>query len=179
MERLVARDPDAEDELVRLFQGRLQTMFACRLRDRELARDLAQEALMACVTAIRAGQLRAPEHLAAFVHAVGRNIANNQRRRQSGGPIEVALDPETLPHPAADDQLIEAEKRALAERALQVLAAEERTILTLTLVDGLKPGDIAARLALSPDVVRTRKSRALKRVIAEVQRLSRFPRDRH
>jgi DNA-directed RNA polymerase specialized sigma24 family protein len=38
----------------------------------------------------------------------------------------------------------------------------------LTLVDGLKPGQIAARLGLGEEVVRTRKSRAIKRLKARL-----------
>jgi RNA polymerase sigma-70 factor (ECF subfamily) len=179
VERLLAGDRDAENELVGLFHGRLQVMFTARTRDRELARDLAQDALIACLTAIRAGQLRDPEHLGAFVHGVGRNLVNNYRRRQRSVPAEVPLDPDTMARGVEADALEEAEKRTLAQRALAALGDDERQILTLTLVDGLKPGDIAARLAVSSDVVRTRKSRALKKVIAEVQRLSRFQPDRH
>jgi DNA-directed RNA polymerase specialized sigma24 family protein len=37
-------------------------------------------------------------------------------------------------------------------------------------VDDLKPGDIARRLGLSPEVVRTRKSRALKHLTEHVRR---------
>jgi RNA polymerase sigma factor (sigma-70 family) len=177
--RLHAGDADAENELARLFTGRLQMVFAARVRDREMARDLAQEALMACIGAIRAGQLRDAERLGAFVYGVARNLANNYHRKRRGAPVEVPLDPEGSFAGGPDDRAEEEEKRVLAERALAVLAADERQVLVMTLVDGLKPGDIASRLALSSDVVRTRKSRALKKVIAEVQRLSQTPRNRH
>jgi DNA-directed RNA polymerase specialized sigma24 family protein len=40
----------------------------------------------------------------------------------------------------------------------------DRQILRLTLVDGCKPGEIAQNLKLHPDVVRARKSRALKKI---------------
>jgi len=48
----------------------------------------------------------------------------------------------------------------------------DKTILQMTLVDGLKPGVIAKRLQLNPDVVRQRKLRATRRVIEFVQRQS-------
>jgi hypothetical protein len=42
----------------------------------------------------------------------------------------------------------------------------------------LKPGEIAARMGLAPEVVRTRKSRALKRILTALQRLTRYVPDR-
>jgi DNA-directed RNA polymerase specialized sigma24 family protein len=46
-------------------------------------------------------------------------------------------------------------------------------VLLLTLVDGLKPREIARRLGLSDEVVRARKSRALKKIIEFVRDRSR------
>lgn len=174
LEGIRRRDPDAEAEFVRLFTGRLRMMIGGRVRDRETVRDLAQEALLASLTALRNGELRDPERLAAFVYGVGRNVANNHIRRQQSQPVQVPLDSEPTAPAAPPVDLEDEERRRLAERALGVLGADERHVLTLTLVEGLKPGEIARQLRLSVDVVRTRKSRALKKVIAEVQRLSRF-----
>ena len=154
-------------------------MIAVRIKDRDAAQDLAQEAVVAALAAIKAGQLREPERLAAFVHGVGRNMASNFVRRRQTLPPEAPLDPEAIAAPSPDARIEESDRRALAERALASLGPDERQVLSLTLVDGLKPGAIATRLGLSPDVVRTRKSRALKKVIAEVARLSRSPGERH
>ena len=174
-DRLRAGDRDAEDEFARFFIGRLRLMIAVRIKDRDAAQDLAQEATVAALGAIKEGHLREPERLAAFVHGVGRNIANNHIRRRQAVPPPVPLDADAIAAPSVDVLVEEADRRALAERALATLGADERQVLALTLVEGLKPGVIATRLGLSPDVVRTRKSRALKKVIAEVARLSRLP----
>jgi RNA polymerase sigma factor (sigma-70 family) len=147
-------------------------MIAARIHDREAARDLAQDALIAALSALRAGSLREADRLAAFVHGVGRNVANNYLRRRQTAPLEVPLDPEAIP--AADSDVEERDRRAIAARALRSLPATDRQVLGLTLVDGLKPAEIAQRLGEHVDVIRTRKSRALKKVIAEVARLSRF-----
>jgi DNA-directed RNA polymerase specialized sigma24 family protein len=58
-------------------------------------------------------------------------------------------------------------------RALAGLAPTDRRILLLTLIEGLKPGEIAAHLGLTSDVVRTRKLRALRRTADRVKKLSR------
>jgi RNA polymerase sigma factor (sigma-70 family) len=179
VERLRSGDADAEAEFARLFSGRLRMMLAVRIHDSEMARDLAQEALVAALTALRSGALRDAERLGAFVYGVGRNVANNYLRRQQGAPVLVPLDPDDVIDTGRPDNLEDQERRLLAGRALGALAAGEREILMLTLVEGLKPGEIAARLELGVDVIRTRKSRALKKVVAEIQRLSRSAADRH
>lgn len=148
-------------------------MIGARIHDRETARDLAQDALVAAIAALRAGSLREPDRLAAFVLGIGRNLANNYIRRRQSGPIEVPLDPDSIVA-RADPDTQDRERREIAARALRALPAADRQVLGLTLVEGLKPGDIAERLGENVDVIRTRKSRALKKVIAEVARLSRF-----
>jgi DNA-directed RNA polymerase specialized sigma24 family protein len=49
--------------------------------------------------------------------------------------------------------------------ALAELGPADREVLLLTLVEGLKPGQIATRIGVTADVARTRKSRALKRIM--------------
>jgi len=57
-------------------------------------------------------------------------------------------------------------------QALAELEPTDREILQMTLVQGLKPGVIAAALGLSSEVVRQRKSRATKKVAGFVKSLS-------
>jgi DNA-directed RNA polymerase specialized sigma24 family protein len=59
--------------------------------------------------------------------------------------------------------------------ALARLNRADRGILLLTLVDGLKPAEIASRLGLTAEVVRVRKSRALKKVVDRVSAMTRKP----
>jgi DNA-directed RNA polymerase specialized sigma24 family protein len=60
-------------------------------------------------------------------------------------------------------------------RALSALGPADREVLLLTLVEGLKPGEIAVKTGLSPDVVRTRKSRALRRILELIEGQSQNP----
>jgi RNA polymerase sigma-70 factor (ECF subfamily) len=132
---------------------------------------------MAVLVELRAGRLREPERLAAFVHGVARNIINNAQRRDRERPPVVPLDPDVLIELPPDDD--EREKRALAERAIATLSDADRKVLSLTLVENLKPGEIAARLGIGVEAVRARKSRALRKVTEEIQRLLRLPPRRH
>lgn len=173
-ERLVARiaagDTAADAELAARFDARIRMMMAVRTRDREAARDLAQEAMIAALGALRKNQLRDPGRLAGFVYGIARNVLNNHFRQRQAQPVAVELTPESAWFVPEDD-LESAERQRALRRGLTQLDAEDRAVLVMTLVDNLKPGEIARRLGLSAEVVRTRKSRALKRLTEHVQRV--------
>jgi RNA polymerase sigma-70 factor (ECF subfamily) len=159
--------------LVAEFSDRVRVFVGMRTHDRELARDLGQEIMMSVLTALRRGQLREPERLAAFVYGPARNVVNNHLR--TGGqertdplPPEIAA---VAPGPA--EAFETSQRQALVSRALARLNRADRGILLMTLVDGLKPGEIAYQLGLTAEVVRARKSRALKRVVERIDQLSR------
>ena len=128
---------------------------------------------LAVVSALRDGHLREAERLAAFVYGTARNLLNNYLRTRfrlpKEDPIDDALGLASPVHAAAESS----ERAALVQRALGALEATDRTILRLTLVEGLKPAEIAVRLGLTSEVVRARKSRALKKTTERVNKLSR------
>jgi RNA polymerase sigma-70 factor, ECF subfamily len=169
--RIAKREPGAEEELVQLFGQRIRTMMVVRLRDTHAADDLVQDTMMAVLVALRAGRLRASDRLAALVYGVARNILHDHLRG-TRTRSDVPLSPEMFPV-SSEDHVAEKERETIVHRALGSLPDAERQILVLTLVEGLKPGAIAQRLGLTPEVCRTRKTRALKKMVAEVERLSR------
>src|SRR5262245_49145164 len=171
-ERIRSGEPAAEEELVVLFSNRIVFLVRLHTGDSEVARDLAQEVMLAVVCALRNGRLHEPERLAGFVYGTARNIMNNYLRTRNRQPREDPID-DTLHLTSTPDPVESTERRALVRRALGALNPIDRRILLLTLVDGLKPGEIATRLGLTSEVVRTRKSRAVKEVIACVKKLSR------
>jgi RNA polymerase sigma factor (sigma-70 family) len=171
-ERVRSREPAAEEELVRLFSDRIAFLVRMRTRDAEAARDLTQEVMLAVVLALREGQLRDSERLAAFVYGTARNVINNYLRTRSRQPREDPIDA-ALNLGNIQDPIENSDRDALVRLALSVLDSTDRKILLLTLVEGLKPGEIAIQLGLTSEVVRARKSRALKKVTERVKRLSR------
>jgi RNA polymerase sigma-70 factor, ECF subfamily len=172
-ERVRCRESSAEEELVRLFSDRVRFLVLARTRDAEAARDLTQDVMLAVVRALRNGQLHEPERLAAFVYGTARNLLNNHLRIRSRRPVEDPIDT-ALSLSSTADPVENAERVALVRRALGDLDGTDRRILLMTLVEGLKPGEIAGRLGLTSEVVRTRKSRALKKAIERVRKLSRI-----
>ena len=172
-ERIRGGDSYAEEELVRHFGDRVRVFATMRTRDRDVSRDLGQEVMINVLTALRQGQLREPEHLAAFVYGTARNVVNNYLRVGRQRPTEpLPADLAAVTASPADD-FDTRQRRELVRKALARLNRTDRGVLLLTLVDGLKPGQIADRLGLTSEAVRTRKSRALKRVTERIAELSR------
>lgn len=159
--RVQAHEPEAEDELVQRFRPGLLAVMRARTRDPQAAPELAHDTLLAVIAALREGKLRDPERLAGFVHGVAKNVLASHFRSRAREPVIVPLDSD-LPAPAPDDPE-ERERRQIVLRAVDELAPLDRQVLDLSLVHGLRPGEIARRLGLSPEAVRMRKMRAVRR----------------
>ncbi len=156
----------AEEELARSCGGCVYLLAVVRTRDRTAAADLVHETLLAVILALRRGRLRQPESLPAFIHATARhqvfNYLRTVRRRREDPLID---DQPHAPQRRHDDR----ERRRLVRHALRRLEANDRRLLMMTLTEGLKPGEIARRLGITPQAARARKSRALRKVIAHVR----------
>jgi RNA polymerase sigma factor (sigma-70 family) len=167
-------DSSAEEELICHFSERVRFLVLSRTRDPEAARDLTQDVLLAVVQALRNGHLREAERLPAFVYGTARNLINNYLRTRSRRlPRECPISDELCPA-SAPDPIESTERVVLVQQVLKDLDEIDRQVLLMTLIEGLKPGEIAIRHGLTSEVVRTRKSRALRKVIGRVRRLSRI-----
>jgi RNA polymerase sigma factor (sigma-70 family) len=163
VERIRSGDPSAETELVQEFTQRVLVMAVVRTRDRDAARELVQDVLMAVVSALRRGQLRDSSKLVGFVHGTARNLINNWLRREALRPrLEPLSDDVAQAGSAAEIE--DAERMRLVREALSSLGDRDRSILWMTLAEGRKPGEIASALGITSEVVRTRKLRAVKKI---------------
>jgi RNA polymerase sigma-70 factor (ECF subfamily) len=169
--RIVAGDRAAEDELVSHFSGRVFALLVARTRDRETARDLLQETMLATIATVREGRLNDPSRLAAFILATARNQASGHIRTLAQRPHHMPL-PGAGIAAAATDFAEENQRDALTRQAILRLDDTDRTILLRTLVEGEKPGIIARVLGLTSEVVRQRKTRAVKKVAEYVRMAS-------
>lgn len=159
-------DARAEDELVARFQAGLLAHLTRRLRDREAARELANDVLMAAVQAVREDRIKDLERLPGFVYGIARNLVNSYLRMRHAHPAGEPLQSDVaIEDPGS--RLEHRERLALVFEGLEALHHMERQILMMTL-DGLKPGTIASRLGLSSQVVRARKSRAVRKLEAHL-----------
>lgn len=157
-------DRDAERELAVRYAGPVRAMLLARSRNPDLAADLLQDVMIEAICALRRGQLNDPAKLSAFIQGIARNLLSNHFR--SSRRTETLELPDDLPDlRLVNDRLEEREWQERALAAISSLDRIDRAILQMTLVDGMKPGAIAARLRLNPEVVRQRKLRATRRVI--------------
>jgi RNA polymerase sigma-70 factor (ECF subfamily) len=182
-DRLVQAIQDGDREAEHAFVGRymrpVKAMLLARSRNLDLAADVLQDVMMDAISALRRGQLREPAKLSSFVIGIARNRLNNHYRSSVRQPESLEF-PDLLPDFSSNAEKLEAhERETLAMDAISSLDPLDKTILQMTLVDGLKPGVIAQRLGLNPDVVRQRKLRATRRVIEFVRRQSQSENSHH
>jgi RNA polymerase sigma factor (sigma-70 family) len=166
--RIQSGDSTAEDELVRLVQPSVVRLLRWRMRDPDVVGELANDVLIAVVCALRARKLQDTARVLPFVRGIARNVTNYHFRARRSRPLEEPLPPD-LASSEAHDGLERRERAVAVRRGLESLEHADREILLRTLVDGLKPAEIARDLGVSPEVVRTRKSRALQRLIASTR----------
>ena len=181
--RIREADADAEAELAREFHPRVLTAASIRLHGSDAANDIAQESMAAVLQALRAGALREPEKLPGFVLGIARNLINNHCRLEARSRSVVAAVDELPERAAAADAeggaAFDEERRALVRQALARLKPVDRRIVMLTLVEGMSPREIAPIVGLAADAVRTRKTRAVRAMTDQIERLTRKRRPNH
>ena len=167
-QRLVVRiregDRAAEEELVNCYHRAVLLIATVRTRDRDLAKDLSQEILIAVLKALRSGQIRESDKLSAFIQGTARNVINNYLRSRARHPESELGEIDIL----ADDpveQMESSERQRLVREELAKLNTEDQQILLLSMVDGHSLAEVARRLRLSHDAVRARKSRIVRRMM--------------
>jgi RNA polymerase sigma-70 factor (ECF subfamily) len=163
LERCRRGDDLAWEALVRRYQGRVFGVTLQYLRNREEARDVAQEVFVKLYQ--RLGSLREDEALLAWLIRLARNCCIDRRRRlQVRTPEgEVSLDgaaevPAREPSPEARTLVSAREK--LLYRALDTLDETSREMILLKEIQELKLKEIAEMLALPLGTVKSRSHRA-------------------
>jgi len=171
-ERIRRGDRAAENELVGFYSGRVLAMAMVRVRDRETARELVNDVMMATVMALRRGTVHDTSRLGAFIHGTALNLVHSHlrargRMQRDDGSGEEPTSPD-LADACEKDNEMQALRTCVAR-----LPEQDQLVLFMSLTEGLKPGEIATRLGLSAEVVRQQKSRALKRLMEMLNGASR------
>jgi RNA polymerase sigma-70 factor (ECF subfamily) len=157
----------SEDDLASRFWDRVRLFALRRVRDAAAAEDIAQEVIRRVTDALRAGRIEQPAALPGYVFRTalyvclhhGRSVGREARAldRFAGGSGPQSADD-------ALTGLITAERRATVRLALERLAADDRELLRLVYFEQLEAPDIARRLGVTPEALRVRKHRALRRL---------------
>src|SRR5262245_8928974 len=169
--RRLAADPPTDAELLRRFAAvRDESAFAELVRRhgpmvlgvcrRIAGGDRADDAFQAAflVLARRAGSIRRPESLAAWLHHVARHLALRQRT-DTAWRKAATLPPVSSAEPDPLDRLSARELLAAVDEEIARLSESYRLPLLLCAVEGLSQEEAAKRLGWSPGSVKGRLER--------------------
>lgn len=165
--RIAAGDRAAEEELVACFAPRIRAFVAARAAGRDFAEEVVQDTLMAMICTLREERLR--ENLPALAYGIARNKLADAIRKK--------MRDRTIPFPKDFDIAVREQSSELvsaAQTQIETLEPVDRRILSMTLIDGFKPSEVAAAIGISSEAVRQRKSRALKKLVEHLKPLSRI-----
>lgn len=166
-EDLIARCRDGDElaweALVRRYQGRVFAVTIQYLRDREEARDAAQEVFVKLYRSL--GSVRDDSALLPWLLRLARNQSIDHlrrlraRRKDRAVPMEEAAElPDSARGPEEDG--VGGDRRRLLHRALGRLTPVNREIIVLKEIQELKLGEIASLLDLPVGTIKSRAHRA-------------------
>jgi RNA polymerase sigma-70 factor (ECF subfamily) len=154
-----------EAELCRRFLGRARLYGLKHLRfDVTAAEDLAQQAMVVLLEALRAGRVEDPERVDRFLLGTCRNLVHSTRRGQAR--VEATrqrLSHELTPVSTPPWDLVEWPR---VEACLAELSTRESHLLLLLYQEGVSAPEAAAKLGTTAGNVRVLHHRALSRLRA-------------
>jgi RNA polymerase sigma factor (sigma-70 family) len=135
-----------------------------RLRDSDLAEDVAQEALARCLTVIGKRGLPPNCTLGSYVAGIARHIVLDLFRRGDrevplrAADVEGRFEEAMIPPPDTPDSV------SRLPTAIESLSSEERFVIRRHFLDGIQCAEIARGLGVAPARVRKQKQRALEKI---------------
>lgn len=171
---LEVRDDSAAafEELMLRYQGRLVTVLAHLVSDRNAAEDLAQEVFL---RVYRARKRYVPESkFSTWLFTIANNVASNARRMKSRRREVHVVTADTGPLAANSldqmaqaasglmptRQLDKAEMRDIVRAALESLNERQKMAVLLNKFEGMSYADIAAAMDVSPKAIKSLLMRA-------------------
>lgn len=157
---------DREAEFLACYDAQADALFRhilLRVRDRDVAKDLTQEAFCRVWKYLAEGNEIA--NLRAFLYQTARNCIIDGARKRTTDSLDAILDAGA--EFATEGSEGVADRRAEVREALAALAALDepyRETLTLRFVDDFAPKEIAGMLGVSENVVSVRINRGLEKI---------------
>jgi RNA polymerase sigma factor (sigma-70 family) len=144
----------------------LQSYLTRRLRDREMAADLTQEAFLRFV---EQGAGAAVVHDRSYLYRTAQNLAidhvrrGERQRTHAVAHEDIADIPEDRPNP---EEALEGRQRLdLLRAAVQQLPDRTREIFVLHRIEALTYDEVAARLGISESSVQKHLAKALQQIV--------------
>ncbi len=126
--------------------------------------DLVQETYIRLLRAKAAGKVR---YARALLFTIAGNLARDLFRRRRVAPVEAVTDLAEVAvlekAPVVSDTVARQEELEILADAVRVLSERCRQVVLLRYLDGLSYKEIAARLGVSPETVKTQLATGMRR----------------
>ncbi len=150
---------DLIDRIVRDFSDNIFRLVNRIVRDRDEAKDLVQDVLVRVLC--RSGKIRDESRARAYVFRAAYNAAINHRRdiaRHNEAQTNMA---DSIERTVLPDQIEQAERREMINRAIAGLAERQREALSLRFFAEMTVPEIACVMRISEGSVKVHLSRGL------------------
>ena len=171
--KLRARDPQAQNELIREFNGRIFVYFRNRIKGESNYEDLVQEVFSAFFNGLDQGKLAGASWIAPFMFGIAKRVLYNyfyKQRKNSEIQKNVGHFSE-LTCDFTEGRRLENQKLGeVLTGLIDGLPQVDRVILNAFYLQERKIGEIAGMTGRSKHYVSVRKERALKKIRNEIIR---------
>ena len=164
-------DQAAFAEIASTTYGRLHSLAYGILRDRALAEDAVQQAMLDAWRNLP--KLRDPARFDAWTYRLTVNVCYAEAKRSKRWLPNMPID--TPREPAAPDEIGLVADRELLDRGFRRLSVDQRAVLVLRHIVGLPLEEVAATLGIPPGTARSRLYRALQSMRASIDADTRPP----
>lgn len=169
LRRHVGGDREAFGELFRRHRGRLWAVAVRTLGDPEDAAEAVQDAMIKAYQG--AGSFRGSAAVTTWLHRIVVNACLDRIRASGRRPTVPLADDDAVAIPASLDASTDPQQAALrlsVHRALADLPFDQRAVLVYVDMLGYPVEEVAAILKVRPGTVKSRASRARKRLAARL-----------
>jgi RNA polymerase sigma-70 factor, ECF subfamily len=171
MDRFRAGEPDAVRALYRDYAGAVHTVAISIVRDRELANDVVQQTFVKAWRA--ASTFEDGREVAPWLYSIARHTAIDAVRSEAR-PTRGGHEPE-VEVPVDSESLEATWERFEIRRAVDALPEEEREVVRRSHLLGHTHEEIAHQLGVPVGTVKSRSSRAHKRLATSLAHLNAQP----
>ena len=164
-------DQAAFAEIAAGTYGRLHSLAYGILRDRALAEDAVQQAMLDAWRNLP--KLRDPARFAAWTYRLTVNACYAESKRAKRWLPNMPID--SPREPVAPDEIGLVADRELLDHGFRQLSVDQRAVLVLRHLVGLPLEEVAATLDIPPGTARSRLYRALQTMRASIDAETRLP----
>jgi RNA polymerase sigma-70 factor (ECF subfamily) len=172
LERIRGGDSEAFAGLVERYQGPLVGFLNRMVRDKEAARDLAQDVFVKAFQSLDGYAGRNQAAFSTWLFAIARNGCLDLMRSRKRRATEKLEDHEYLPAPDLGDPARRLRIRTLMEDALEAMHPDLRMAFELTVVEGFDYAEAAVIQEVKAGTVRSRVHRARELLQAKLRGLA-------